>query len=90
MLERREVHYSGRVQGVGFRYTVRRLAGGYNVTGYVQNLPDGRVRVVVEGQPEPIRGLLQDIEDAMQEYIRGTDTASLPATNEFRAFDIRF
>ena len=89
-MKRLRIEVSGVVQGVGFRYTVRRLAGGYNVTGYVQNLPDGRVRVVVEGQSEHFRGLLQDVENSMQRHIRDTDTASLPATNEFQVFDIRF
>ena len=41
----KQVIYSGRVQGVGFRYTVKRLAGGYDVTGWVKNLPDGRVEL---------------------------------------------
>ena len=41
----RQVFYSGRVQGVGFRYTVKRLASGFEVTGWVRNLPDGRVEL---------------------------------------------
>ena len=47
--QRRKVHFRGRVQGVGFRYTVRGVASGFAVTGYVKNLPDGRVLVVAEG-----------------------------------------
>jgi acylphosphatase len=46
-MQRREVHYSGHVQGVGFRYTTRSIARGYEVTGFVQNLEDGRVSRVV-------------------------------------------
>jgi acylphosphatase len=46
--ERRRVHYSGRVQGVGFRFTSQRLAERYAVTGYVRNLPDGRVLAAVQ------------------------------------------
>ena len=46
---RATVQYSGDVQGVGFRYTAVTIARGYNVSGYVQNLSDGRVRLVVEG-----------------------------------------
>ena len=48
-IERRIVHYTGRVQGVGFRFTTCRLAESFAVAGRVKNLPDGRVRVVVEG-----------------------------------------
>src|SRR5262249_24196810 len=47
--QRATVHYSGHVQGVGFRYAARSIAGKYAVTGFVQNLSDGRVRLVVEG-----------------------------------------
>ena len=40
------VHYSGRVQGVGFRYIVKSLVPGYEVLGTIKNLSDGRVEMV--------------------------------------------
>ena len=43
------VHYSGRVQGVGFRYTAKQVAAGYEIVGTVRNLSDGRVELVAEG-----------------------------------------
>lgn len=43
------VYYEGSVQGVGFRWTTRRIAQGYEVTGWVRNLPDGRVEMQVAG-----------------------------------------
>jgi len=46
---RRALYFSGRVQGVGFRYESRALALGYNLSGYVRNLADGRVELVAEG-----------------------------------------
>jgi acylphosphatase len=46
----KRVVYAGSVQGVGFRYTVRGIARGFPVAGYVRNLPDGRVEVVAEGE----------------------------------------
>ena len=49
MRKRAHVFYSGRVQGVGFRYSTREVACGYEVTGRVRNLPDGRVELVAEG-----------------------------------------
>jgi len=49
--ERRRLYYSGHVQGVGFRYTCQSLARGFDVAGYVRNLPCGRVELVVEGDP---------------------------------------
>ena len=47
-----QVFYEGRVQGVGFRYSVRQIAKGFNVTGWVRNLPDGRVELQVSGEDE--------------------------------------
>jgi acylphosphatase len=59
--QRCEVFYAGRVQGVGFRYTVRSLAAGFHVTGFVRNLSDGRVHLVVEGKPTEIKQFLDAI-----------------------------
>ena len=56
--QQREIHYAGRVQGVGFRYTVRSLAARFDVTGFVRNLPDGRVHLVVEGDARRNRRFL--------------------------------
>jgi len=57
----KHVFYEGRVQGVGFRYTVRQLAKGYDVIGWVKNLPDGRVELLAGGQSEEVKGLLEAI-----------------------------
>ncbi len=88
--ERREAYYSGRVQGVGFRFTVRRIAADLDVAGFVRNLPDGRVQVVAEGNPEELDGLLAEIADAMQSNIGDTDVSREPATGEFSGFTIRY
>ena len=52
---RKTIYYSGRVQGVGFRWTTRRIACEYDVTGYVMNLPDGRVELAVEGPAKVVK-----------------------------------
>jgi acylphosphatase len=88
--ERRCVHYSGLVQGVGFRYTVRRLSAAYKVVGYVQNLPDGRVKVVTEGTPGELDRFLAAIRAAMSQNIDNEQSQTSPATSEFPNFDIRF
>ena len=81
--------YSGRVQGVGFRYTVRGLASGFEVTGIVRNLPDGRVELQAEGaKPE-----LEEFRRAIQEselggFIRQEQASWREASNEFRGFEI--
>lgn len=87
--QRREVHYSGLVQGVGFRYTTRAIAARFDVQGFVKNLHDGRVQLVVEGTPETLDRLLSAIEDEMNRYIRHRDVTTGPATDEFTRFEIR-
>lgn len=77
------VHFSGRVQGVGFRYTTQRIARNHVVAGYVENLDDGRVHLVIEGQPNDLRAFLADIQDRMQDYIHSTQIIESPATQEF-------
>jgi len=56
------VIYKGRVQGVGFRFTVLRFAQGYDsLSGYVKNKGDGSVEVYVEGKDYEVESLLEDI-----------------------------
>ena len=89
MRQRIDVHFTGHVQGVGFRHTTSSLAAGFEVTGFVQNLPDGRVRLVAEGEPDEIEGLVAAVEDRMSRYIRQTDLRRGIATGEFPAFETR-
>jgi acylphosphatase len=89
IVERREVYFSGRVQGVGFRYTARAIAARYAVGGFVKNLSDGRVLLVVEGTAGVLNQLLGAIADEMDRYIENTTTSVLPATNEFANFEVR-
>ncbi|HTU26873.1 MAG TPA: acylphosphatase [Pirellulales bacterium] len=86
--ERREVFYSGRVQGVGFRYTARSIATGLPVVGTVRNLPDGRVHLVAEGAPGVLDALLGRIDGEMGRFIRGKQVTAGPATGEFSSFDV--
>lgn len=87
--ERREVFYSGRVQGVGFRYTTRRIATGYAVAGYVCNLPDGRVHLLAEGTCKELDRFVAALAAEMRGYIAGAEARSGAATGEFDQFDIR-
>ncbi len=87
-LEQREIHYDGRVQGVGFRYTVRSVAARFDVTGFVRNLPDGRVQLVVEGAPGEVGALLDAVKTEMLPYIRDVQETTRPATGRFHAFEI--
>jgi|SRR5579862_6673325 acylphosphatase len=88
-LHRKQCHFSGRVQGVGFRYTVQNLAMRYDVRGYVRNLPDGRVELVMEGPDQEMDTLLEEVTRRMNCFIRGIDQTVIPATGEFDQFAIR-
>ncbi len=88
--QRREIFYSGHVQGVGFRYSVSHVAERYDVSGFVRNLPDGRVHVVIEGTAAEIRDMSTEIARKMDHYIRSTKVNDLEATGEFNGFGIRF
>jgi acylphosphatase len=87
--ERRVVHYAGFVQGVGFRYTTRSIAARFDVQGFVENLSDGRVLLVVEGTRETLDRFTSAVEGEMSRYIRHCDVSSAAATGEFTRFEIR-
>ena len=84
--------YSGRVQGVGFRYTVVRLAEGYpDITGYVANQYDGTVLLEAEAGEDRLRHLLGDIQgSALGRYIEGVQTVWGPASGGFSGFTVRY
>lgn len=85
---RRDMFFSGLVQGVGFRYTTAQVAARFAVTGYVQNLSDGRVKVVAEGTPGELGRFRDAIDQAMTGHIKTASVSETPATNEFPGFAI--
>ncbi|MBM4091004.1 MAG: acylphosphatase [Planctomycetes bacterium] len=87
--EQRVVWYRGHVQGVGFRYSACALARGHSVTGYVENLADGRVHLVVEGPKDEIRDFLAEISDRMGHYIHDSQVETRAATSQFSRFGVR-
>ena len=88
--ERREILFSGRVQGVGFRYSTRNIARGYDVTGYVRNLSDGRVQLVCEGTASELNRLIDEIVDRLGHFIQSKAVATEPGRGDFVDFSIRF
>lgn len=81
--------YQGHVQGVGFRYTAQSIAKRYNVTGFVRNLPDGRVELVAEGENHELAAFLDDVRERMIRYIRDERVDTQAASGEFTSFEIR-
>lgn len=87
----RQVFYEGRVQGVGFRYTVRNIAKGYEVTGWVRNLPDGRVELHACGEAEEVSAFLTAIgESELNGHIRKAEHHEKPPFTDVKGFEIRF
>ncbi len=88
--QRRQVIYTGHVQGVGFRHSTSRIASRYSVTGFVLNLPDRSVELLVEGTDEELTAFLSDVDARLSQHIRNTAVDRRPATGEFRTFEIRY
>jgi acylphosphatase len=83
------VLFSGRVQGVGFRYTAKTVATGFEITGTIRNLPDGRVELLAEGRREELDAFLAALHDAgLAGFIRDEQVDWAEAKNEFRGFEI--
>ena len=86
---RMQILYSGRVQGVGFRYAVRTLAAGYEVTGSVRNLADGRVELTAEGQKNELEAFRSAITEAgMAANIRNEEASWAAARGGYSGFSI--
>jgi acylphosphatase len=86
----RRVLFSGRVQGVGFRYTTCDVARDFSVAGYVKNLPDGRVEMVCEGSRQESTRFLEAVCRAMREYVDEVNTTDIPLSGQYRDFGIHF
>lgn len=84
---RATVHFSGRVQGVGFRYTTATIAQRFGVAGYVENLQDARVRLVAEGNSIEIYQLIEQIQEQIGSYIASHTVEHSEPTGEFGAPD---
>ena len=84
------VHFSGRVQGVGFRYMTCHLAGRFDVTGYVRNLSDGRVECLVEGEAGEIDAFLDAVAESMSGFIHGQTRTEAPHSGQYASFGMRY
>ena len=89
---KKQVHvfYSGRVQGVGFRFTAQDIANNLGVFGWAKNLGDGRVEIIAEAEEDLLEQFLTRINQYFQEYIQGKDIKWQDESGEFQEFNIRF
>ena len=86
----KRVIYEGRVQGVGFRYTVKELARGFDVCGWVKNLPDGTVELQAMGEAAELDGFLREIavESPLARHIRNQHVEKIPPLGNCAGFRI--
>lgn len=85
----KRILYRGRVQGVGFRYSVRQIAQSYEVAGTVANLPDGRVEVFLQGDDGEVVAMEKEIgESHLASFIREAEVAEAPVVPGKKGFVI--
>ena len=82
------VYFSGRVQGVGFRYQTLHVAREFDVAGRVRNMLDGRVQLEAEGAPDEVRDFIVAVQERMEGYIRKVEQTDTQRAPQFQGFSI--
>ena len=88
-MKRWHIFFSGRVQGVGFRFTSRQVAQRYDVSGWVKNLSNGSVEMTVEGASDQLRKYINDVSESTHGYVADVQVTKSVATGEFSDMEIR-
>ena len=83
------VFFSGRVQGVGFRYQTLQVAKEFELSGWVMNLADGRVQLEAEGRPDEVKDFIAALQERMEGHIRKTEQTTGLRAPQFSGFTIR-
>jgi acylphosphatase len=83
------VYFSGRVQGVGFRYAALQAAKEFEVSGFVSNLPDGRVHLEAEGAPGEVEAFIAAVEERMHGHVRKVERQGATRSPQFSGFSIK-
>ncbi len=90
MITSLQIFFEGNVQGVGFRWSVKRVAKGFDVTGWVRNLADGRVELQVSGDEAEVRAFVEAIgQSELRAHIRKQQESALANAPSARGFEIR-
>ncbi len=88
-MKAKQIMYEGKVQGVGFRYTVKQIATGFDVCGSIRNLQDGRVELKVEGEAEEVDEFLEEIrQSSLAGHILREEVLNLQGTLGLKGFQI--
>ena len=86
----KHINFTGRVQGVGFRFTARRAANRRQLTGFVRNVPDGTVEMLAQGRSEDIDDCIQDLKEYFAGYLKETRIEEIPPDPKHTNFKITF
>ena len=84
------VIFTGRVQGVGFRFTAFNIANRCQLTGMVRNIAGGEVEMIVQGHPDDIADCIRDIKETYAAHIREVKTREITINSEYQDFKITF
>ncbi len=89
-MEAKQIFYTGRVQGVGFRFSVKQLAKGFELQGWVKNLADGRVELQIMGEGEELDEFIEEIQDShLGGFIKESEVHDISLLENCRGFSIR-
>ena len=86
----KHIIFVGQVQGVGFRFTALSAANRYRLTGFVRNLPDGSVEILIQGDSADADDCIRDIQDSFAGYIRETKIEDVPFSPRLKNFKITY
>lgn len=86
----KHIIFKGRVQGVGFRFTVLNTASRYRLTGYVRNASDGTVEMLAQGPAADIDDCINHIKQSFADYVSETKSEDVPANRKYTDFKITF
>jgi acylphosphatase len=86
----KHIVFSGRVQGVGFRFTALNIANRHGLTGYVKNMPDGEVEMLAQGTAEMIDNCISDLQDSFVGTISHIDINEVTPDPKLTDFRITF
>jgi len=86
----KHIIFTGRVQGVGFRFTALNIANRYQLTGFVRNLHDGSVEMIAQGHCDDITLCIGDIKESLGVYIREVKTEEAVFESQYKDFKITF
>ena len=89
-MKRWNIVYSGTVQGVGFRFTVKHIARGLDISGWVMNLENGDVEVEIEGDHKDLEEFDKRIRDQLSGYIRNVKLNEMPYNGDYHSFEIKY